>query len=181
MSQVLWARIRVGGTITKEQWDELKIVFSDEDFYPIDEDNITSDGCLEVEDEENSSVFSGVKNFCIDNNLSFIQDMEMADRSILRRHVRIKVNDVWVEDWFTITDNEEPLMFANPLIELEEALAEVTLQNAPTFVNDVRDTVKAYAKHVLEGKNKIKFVQDVLHDHVPARQSDLPDFVILET
>ncbi len=67
---------------------------------------------------------------------------------------------------------------AEELMELREALKEVTIQNAPTFINDKRTVYEKYAKHILSGKDLLGFMITILEDYLPPKIPDLPPFEV---
>jgi len=173
-----WGEITIGGTITKTLFEELKKAIEtdigscepgiggwarDENYLIFNDSDLPG------------GEFRATEELCFKNNIPFHRESNGEEPEIV---VFDPFNVLMGTHSYTINSRTQLLTEAEELMELRDALKEVSITNAPTFINDKRPLFKRHAEHLLSGEDFKGFIIELLDSYLPPPMPELPHFKV---
>ena len=170
-----WAKIEIGGTITAKVWEKLKKAIYDDTGRA--DPSLPGSGTLTLEDEDIPyGIFDSVEILCNKEKIPFIRESAACGEAnaeyVYHRPTSKSFRVTLASDMVT------QLIPVNNFMELRIVLRNITLENAPQFINDKSKIHQEYARHLLSGKSLMTFLEKFLEDEVPPETEDLPAFKV---
>lgn len=179
MSERYWGEITIGGTITVEVWEKLKLAIYQDTGESLDppfkEMGIIPRNLVFEQSELAYGEFTEIEEVCHKYGIPFKRQSLGQDPDLI---VFTPANVECPTHVYPTTSEFEVMTEATELMELREALKEINLSNAPTFINDKRPMYESYAKHILSGKDLLGFMVDIMTNFLPSNIPELPKFEV---
>lgn len=170
-----WGEITIGGTITKTLWEELKKAI-ETDIGSCDPIKGRGEDYLIFNDSDlPGGEFRATEELCFKNNIPFRRESNGEEPEIV---VFDPLNVLMGTHSYSVNSQTQLLTEAEELMELRDALKEVSITNAPIYINDKRPLFNKYAKHLLSGGDFKGLLIELLDSYLPPPMPELPHFKV---
>lgn len=181
MLDVEWCEITIGGSITKEIWVMLQGAIHRDTgrkfMGSLPGEHKPTINHLVFEEHLPNGEFSKIEDLCLRYGVPYRRQSLGSDPELL---VFTPTNKENHSHSYSLNVDSDIMTQAEELMELRSAMKEITLQNAPMFVNDNRLLYEKYAKCLLAGIDFQTMMISILDDYLPPSIPELPPFRVGE-